>query len=75
MPTIGLQLNMSRFFRALLPARVLVTELGEVPESLSSGARPQYAASLLPPLKRLMSIEATRAAAVFGPMPGTVSRH
>ena len=33
---------MSRFFRALLPARVLVTELSEVLEPLSFGARLQY---------------------------------
>ena len=66
---------MRRFLRALLPEWVLVVESIEVPESLSLGARPQYEASLPSLWKRLMSIEATSAAAVFGPMPGTASRH
>ena len=69
-----LQEKIRRFLSSLLPHLDEVAELSDVPDCLLFGARPTNDASLSWLEKRLMSMPATRAEAVLGPMPGIVRR-
>lgn len=67
--------NMRRFFRRLFPCRDADTDDTEVPDWRLRGANPQYDASLSWLGKSSMSMEIASSDAVFGPIPGMVSRH
>lgn len=67
--------KISRFFRRLLPCRDADTDDTEVPDWRLRGASPQYDASLSWFGKSSMFTEIASSDAVFGPIPGMVSRH
>lgn len=59
----------------MLPCRNADTDDIDVPDCRLRGASPQYDASLSWLGKSAMSMDVTSSDAVFGPIPGTVSRH